>query len=93
MAGGSRHRVRRRSGDGIRGAEQRRIDQHVDAVSTGGCIALAALVGGVPGAGLGAVAGLFIRSERWQDAPVDRLRVSVGPGPGSWFQLAISITH
>ncbi len=64
-----------------------------DAVSTGECIALAALVGGVPGAGLGAVAGLFIRSERWQDAPVDRLRVSVGPGPGSWFQLAISITH
>jgi hypothetical protein len=42
---------------------------------------------------LGAVAGLFIRSERWQDTPVDRLRVSVGPGPGSWFQLAISITH
>ena len=64
-----------------------------DAVSVGECIALAALVGGVPGAGLGAVAGLFIRSERWQDVPVDRLRVSIGPEPGGWFKLAISITH
>lgn len=64
-----------------------------DAVSTGECIALAALVGGVPGAGLGAVAGLFIRSERWQDVPVDRLQVSVGPERGSGLHLTISITH
>lgn len=64
-----------------------------DAASVGGCIALATLVGGMPGFGLGAVAGLFIRSERWREVPLNRLRVSAGPEPGSGFRLTVSITH
>ena len=64
-----------------------------DAISVGECIALATAVGGLPGFGLGALVGTFIRSERWQQVPLDRLRVSVGPGPGSGLGLAIVIHH
>lgn len=64
-----------------------------DAVSVGECVALSALVGGVPGFGLGALVGIFIRSERWQDVPLDRVRVSAGSGPGDGLRLTVSITH
>lgn len=64
-----------------------------DAVSAGECVALATLVGAIPGFGLGALVGTFIRSERWQAVPLDRLRVSAGPEPGAGFRLAVSITH
>lgn len=64
-----------------------------DAISSGECVALSALVGGVPGFGLGAVVGLFIRSERWRDVPADQLRVGFGPGPGSALELSIVIRH
>ncbi len=34
---------------------------------------------GVLGAGLGYLAGSLIKGDRWEDVPLDRLRVSVGP--------------
>ncbi|MEJ2370041.1 MAG: hypothetical protein P8Y07_04225 [Gemmatimonadales bacterium] len=64
-----------------------------DAVSVGECIALATAVGGLPGFGLGALVGTFIRSERWQEVPLNRLRVSAGPAPGAGLRFIVSITH
>ncbi len=64
-----------------------------DAASVGECIALSTAVGGLPGFGVGALVGTFIRSERWQEVPLNRLRVSAGPEPGAGFRLAVSITH
>ena len=47
-----------------------------DAVSPSECLGLAAL-GGVLGAGLGAIIGGWVRTERWNDVPLQRLRVSL----------------
>jgi hypothetical protein len=48
-------------------------DANQDAMSSGECWGLT-LLGGAVGAGLGAVVGGFIRSEKWEDIPVERLR-------------------
>lgn len=64
-----------------------------DAISTGECIALSALVGGFPGAGVGTVVGLFIRSERWRDVPIAGPRVGLRAVPGAGVQLELTISH
>ena len=43
------------------------------------------------GAGLGALIGAFIKSDRWEEVPLDRLRVSVVPQRGGRFGLGVSI--
>lgn len=61
-----------------------------DAMSAGECLGLAA-AGGLVGAGLGALVGGFFRSERWDDVPLERLRVSLGPMAGRRFGLALQV--
>lgn len=61
-----------------------------DAIGTRECIALAAL-GGAAGAGLGALAGGMIKSERWEDVPIERLRVGLWRPPGSAVGLAAAV--
>jgi hypothetical protein len=51
-----------------------------DAMSSSECFGLTAL-GGVAGAGLGALLGSRFSSERWQDVPLTRLRLGLGTGP------------
>lgn len=62
-----------------------------DAIGQGSCIGLAA-AGGLAGAGLGALVGSLFRSERWEEVPKDRWRVSLGPQPGGQLQLAVALT-
>jgi len=52
-----------------------------DALNRGEC-AGAVLLGGVAGAGTGAVVGAFIRTERWKTLPLGGLGVAVLPGRG-----------
>jgi hypothetical protein len=61
-----------------------------DAIGQGSCLALAA-AGGLAGAGLGALAGSLFRSERWEDVPDDRWRVSLGLQPGAPFRLVVTL--
>ena len=62
-----------------------------DALNSGECIGLTAL-GGLAGAGVGAVVGALLRAERRQDIPVERLRVGAAPQPGSKFGLAFAVS-
>ncbi len=59
-----------------------------DAISSSECIGLAAL-GGIAGAGLGAVIGGLVRTERWQNVPLEHLRVNLTPHAGSKSGLAV----
>ena len=43
------------------------------------------------GAGIGAVIGSTIHGDRWEEVPLDRLRVSVAPQRDGSFALAVSI--
>lgn len=61
-----------------------------DAIGSGACIGLAAL-GGLAGAGLGAVIGGRVRTERWQDVPLEHLRISLTPQAGREFGLALAV--
>jgi hypothetical protein len=61
-----------------------------DAMNSGECIGLTAL-GGLAGAGLGAIIGGFIRTERWQGIPLKRLRVSLRPQSESRLGLALAV--
>lgn len=60
-----------------------------DAMNSGECIGLSAL-GGLAGAGLGAIVGGLIRTERWQRIPFDRVRVSLTPQAGMRLGLALA---
>lgn len=61
-----------------------------DAMGSAECIGLAAL-GGAAGAGLGAIIGGFVRTERWQDVPLERLRISLRPHAGRKLGLALAV--
>jgi hypothetical protein len=61
-----------------------------DAIAASECIGLMAL-GGVAGAGLGALIGGAVRTERWQELPVGGLRVSVASRLGSTLGLAVTV--
>jgi hypothetical protein len=60
-----------------------------DAMSSGECLGATAL-GGVAGAGLGALVGSLIRSERWEDLPIERLRVGLAPRRGVTLDLRVA---
>jgi hypothetical protein len=62
-----------------------------DAIASGECIGLTAL-GGLAGAGLGALVGALIRTERWQDVPLEQLRVGLWTQPGHGAGLAVLLT-
>jgi hypothetical protein len=61
-----------------------------DAIASGECLGLAAL-GGLAGAGLGALIGGAVRTERWQELPVEGLRVSVASRLRSTLGLAVTV--
>jgi hypothetical protein len=61
-----------------------------DAVAPLECLGLSAL-GGLAGAGLGFLVGGFIRTERWQDVPLERLRVSLTPRTGGMLGLSLAV--
>lgn len=56
-----------------------------------GSIALGAALGGVAGAGVGALIGLTIKVDRWERVPLTRMRVSIVPcrGGGRAFQISV----
>jgi len=56
-------------------------DANQDAMRTGECIGVAALVGGVPGFGLGALVGSRIRRDRWREVDLRVERVGLVPSP------------
>jgi hypothetical protein len=49
------------------------------------------LIGGAAGALLGAGVGSLIKSDRWEEVPLDQLRVSLGPRCDGRFGLGLSV--
>ena len=60
-----------------------------DAMGMGACLGLAAL-GGVAGAGVGALIGKLNRVEEWQRVSADRVRVSLGARAGLELRVALA---
>ena len=61
-------------------------------VSSGvGCIAVGAAVIGGAGALVGAVTGALVRTERWAEVPLDRLRVSFTSDRGGALTIRASL--
>lgn len=60
-----------------------------DAMGMGACVGLSAL-GGVAGAGVGALIGNLFRTEEWERVPADRVRVSLAPGAGLELRVAVT---
>lgn len=50
-------------------------------------------VGALSGALLGAVVGFLIRSDRWEEVPLERLRVSFGSQQFATLSAGVSVTH
>jgi hypothetical protein len=44
------------------------------------------------GAGVGALIGTAIKTERWQEVPLDRVRVSFGPQRNGRFGFGLSVS-
>jgi hypothetical protein len=64
--------------------------ENQDAMSSGACLGLTAL-GGLAGVGLGALIGGLVRSERWEELPLERLRVSLRPPSGGSLGLTLAV--
>ena len=50
-----------------------------------------AVFGGLVGGGVGALIGASIRTDRWQEVPLDRLRVNLGPQRDGRFGFGASV--
>jgi hypothetical protein len=61
-----------------------------DALSTGECLGLVA-AGGVAGAGLGALVGALIKSDKWDDVSPERFRLGLVPRPKGGLTLSASL--
>jgi len=62
-----------------------------DASSLLGCIEIAALSGGLPGGLLGLGIGSLIRTDRWEEVPLQRLRAYLIPHARGGVALAFSL--
>lgn len=60
-----------------------------DAMGMSACVGVAAL-GGVAGAGVGALIGKLFRTEEWQRVPTDQVRVSLAPRAGLELRVALT---
>jgi hypothetical protein len=60
--------------------------------SEAGCVVVGAAVFGGAGALVGAVTGALMRTERWAEVPLDRLRVSFTSDRGRALTLGASLT-
>jgi hypothetical protein len=56
-----------------------------------GCIEIAALSGGLPGGLLGLGIGSLIRTDRWEEVPLQRLRAYLIPHVRGGVALAFSL--
>ena len=61
-----------------------------DAIGPAACVGLAA-VGGLAGAGAGALIGRLFRTERWQEVPVEGLSLTLGSRPGLRFHATVAL--
>jgi len=66
-------------------------EQNQDAMSSGECLGIAA-AGVALSTGLGALVGGLVRTERWQEVPVEGLRLTMVPRPGRRLGLGIAFT-
>ena len=64
----------------------REIDESATAVTL-----LAAGIGSALGAVIGGIVGLGIRTDRWEEVPLHRLRVNPTPQPGGRLALGLSV--
>jgi len=55
------------------------------------CVALGAAAFGVTGALVGLGIGALLKSERWEEVPLDRLRVNIVPQRDGRFALGLSV--
>ncbi len=58
---------------------------------TAGEAAKALLIGGAAGAFVGALIGAATNTDRWEEVPLDQLRVSFGPQPDGRIALGLSV--
>ena len=61
-----------------------------DAASTSTCLGIMVL-GAAAGAGLGSLIGALIRTERWADVPLEKLRVSLWPPVRGTLGVRVSL--
>jgi hypothetical protein len=59
-------------------------------ITQGECIAIGAAAFGAAGALLGAVTGALVRTERWAQVPLDRLKVSLAPANGRALTFSVA---
>ena len=62
------------------------------AVSKKDATIIGSLAGGLLGAGVGAVIGWAIKTERWEEVPLDRLQLNMVPLRDGGFALGVSVT-
>ena len=61
-----------------------------DALSSDECLGLAG-IGAIAGAVVGGVIGGLIRTEKWQDVPIENLRVNLAPQPDGRLGMAVAV--
>jgi hypothetical protein len=66
------------------------IEGCYEGMETAECSAFFAVALGVPGLVVGGAIGFFVRTDRWEEVPLTKLRV--GPSPVSADGLAVSVT-
>jgi hypothetical protein len=59
--------------------------------STGQVVAAGAVIVGLGGAVVGGIVGAFIKTDKWEEVPLDNLRVSIVPQREGRFALAASV--
>jgi hypothetical protein len=59
---------------------------------TGAVVVVGAAVFSAAGAVIGGVVGAFVKTDRWEEVPLDQLRVSVVPQRDNRFALALSVS-
>jgi hypothetical protein len=64
---------------------------NVDASCNTWCFGVGAIVVAVPSAFVGGIIGAFIKTDRWEEVPLDRLRVSFAPQRDGRFALGLSV--
>jgi len=72
----------------------RGVDGHILSCNEhkGDAYALGGVMGGLLGVGIGAAIGSIIKTDRWEEVPLDGLRVSFTPQRNGTFALKLSVS-